>query len=155
MGLPFPSPGDLPDPSMEPESPALHTNSEPPGREKKSSPLISPIGDRCCAVQSCSRRPSMQTRGTAGWSHLFRVSRKRERRAIPSGYIWHYMKATRRKEEGKYKIVKSGMSGNRFIEFFSILTYCCNQLLLFSQLKLTQGSFREFRALQQRFRSIW
>ena len=47
------------------------------------------------------------------------------------------------------------MSGNRFIEFFSILTYCCNQLLLFSQLKLTQGSFREFRALQQRFRSIW
>ena len=47
------------------------------------------------------------------------------------------------------------MSGNRFIEFFSILTYCCNQLLLLSQLKLTQGSFREFRALQQRFRSIW
>ena len=43
----------------------------------------------------------MQTRGTAGWSHLFRVSRVRERRAIPSGYIWHYMEATRRKEEGK------------------------------------------------------
>ena len=45
------------------------------------------------------------------------------------------------------------MPGNRFIEFFSILTYNCNRLLLFSQLKLTQGSFRESRALQQYFRS--
>ena len=33
-GLPFPSPGDLPDPGMEPGSPALQTDSlpsEPPG----------------------------------------------------------------------------------------------------------------------------
>ena len=33
-GLPFPSPGDLPDPVIEPRSPALQTNtllSEPPG----------------------------------------------------------------------------------------------------------------------------
>ena len=103
-GLPFPSPGDLPNPGMEPESTASHTNSLPselPGREKKSTPLISPIGDTCYAVHSCSWRPSMQTPGTVGRSHLFRVSHKRERRAIPSCYIWHYMKATRRKEEGK------------------------------------------------------
>ena len=35
-GLPFPSPGDLPDPGIEPGSPALEANgltSEPPGRE--------------------------------------------------------------------------------------------------------------------------
>ena len=33
-GLPFPSPGDLPDPGIEPESPALQADSlpsEPPG----------------------------------------------------------------------------------------------------------------------------
>ena len=33
-GLPFPSPGDLPHPGIEPESPALQTDSllpEPPG----------------------------------------------------------------------------------------------------------------------------
>ena len=45
------------------------------------------------------------------------------------------------------------MWGNRFIEFFRILTYKCNQLFLSSQLKLTQGSFRESRGLQQHFRS--
>ena len=34
-GLPFPSPGDLPDPGIEPGSPALQTDalpSEPPGK---------------------------------------------------------------------------------------------------------------------------
>ena len=34
-GLPFPSPGDLPDPGLEPESPALQADSlpsEPPGK---------------------------------------------------------------------------------------------------------------------------
>ena len=34
-GLPFPSPGDLPDPGIEPRSPALEADaltSEPPGR---------------------------------------------------------------------------------------------------------------------------
>ena len=34
-GLPFPSPGDLPDPGIEPRSPALHADaliSEPPGK---------------------------------------------------------------------------------------------------------------------------
>ena len=37
-GLPFPSPGDLPDPGIEPRSPALqaHTlTSEPPGKRRK------------------------------------------------------------------------------------------------------------------------
>ena len=37
-GLPFPSPGDLPDPGMEPGSPALQTDtlpSEPPGKHLK------------------------------------------------------------------------------------------------------------------------
>ena len=36
-GLPFPSPGDLPDPGIEPGSPALQTDalpSEPPGNTK-------------------------------------------------------------------------------------------------------------------------
>jgi len=37
-GLPFPSPGDLPDPGIEPRSPALQADplpSEPPGKPKK------------------------------------------------------------------------------------------------------------------------
>ena len=36
-GLPFPSPGDLPDPGIEPRSPALQADalpSEPPGKKK-------------------------------------------------------------------------------------------------------------------------
>ena len=36
-GLPFPSPGDLPDPGIEPRSPALQADaltSEPPGKHK-------------------------------------------------------------------------------------------------------------------------
>ena len=43
-GLPFPFPGDLPDPGIEPESPALQADalpSEPPGKpleEKEDSP---------------------------------------------------------------------------------------------------------------------
>ena len=31
-GLPFPSPGDLPDPGLEPGSPTLQADSEPPGK---------------------------------------------------------------------------------------------------------------------------
>ena len=36
-GLPFPSPGDLPDPGIEPRSPALQADTllpEPPGKQK-------------------------------------------------------------------------------------------------------------------------
>ena len=36
-GLPFPSPGDLPDPGIKPQSPALEADaltSEPPGKPK-------------------------------------------------------------------------------------------------------------------------
>ena len=38
-GLPFPSPGDLPDPGIKPRSPALEADtltSEPPGKPKES-----------------------------------------------------------------------------------------------------------------------
>ena len=39
-GLPFPSPGDLPDPGIEPGSPALQADSltsEPPGKPQETS----------------------------------------------------------------------------------------------------------------------
>ena len=42
-GLPFPSPGDLPDPGIEPGSPALQTDSllsEPPGKPIEEDPKI-------------------------------------------------------------------------------------------------------------------
>ena len=46
-GLPFPSPGDLPDPRIKPGSPALEADaltSEPSGKRKGSVPLINYIG---------------------------------------------------------------------------------------------------------------
>ena len=42
-GLPFPSPGDLPDPGIEPGSPALQADalpSEPPGKQHIGGPYI-------------------------------------------------------------------------------------------------------------------
>ena len=42
-GLPFPSPGDLPDPGIEPGSPALEADaltSEPPGKPKQTKAYI-------------------------------------------------------------------------------------------------------------------
>ena len=42
-GLPFPSPGDLPDPGIEPRSPVLQTDalpSEPPGKPQHCLKLI-------------------------------------------------------------------------------------------------------------------
>ena len=43
-GLPFPSPGDLPDPGIGPGSPALQADtllSEPPGKPKVKSEIVS------------------------------------------------------------------------------------------------------------------
>ena len=45
-GLPFPSPGDLPDPAIEPGSPALQTDSlptEPPGDLGTKTKVVSPL----------------------------------------------------------------------------------------------------------------
>ena len=57
-GLPFPSPGDLSDPGIEPESPALQANSllsEPPGKPQGKSPPVGrsdlgPLGAARAAV---------------------------------------------------------------------------------------------------------
>ena len=57
-GSPFPSPGELPDPGIEPSSPTLQADSllsEPPGT------LLDRIfmsdGDRCIAEECSMRRP--------------------------------------------------------------------------------------------------
>ena len=45
-GLPFPSPGDLPDPGIKPRSPALEADaltSEPPGKDHLSRDLAKPL----------------------------------------------------------------------------------------------------------------
>ena len=61
-GLPFPSPGDLPDPGIEPGSPALQADSlpsEPPGKPIKASekvlPTTSSISDVVSQLKSLSR----------------------------------------------------------------------------------------------------
>ena len=57
-GLPFPSPGDLPDPGIEPRSPTLQADalpSEPPGKLKQ------------CIYSSGSVCPSLETESTFSW----------------------------------------------------------------------------------------
>ena len=48
-GLPFPSPGDLPDPGIEPKSPALQADalpSEPPGKSIKMHENVPKLKDK-------------------------------------------------------------------------------------------------------------
>ena len=52
-GLPFPSPGDLPDPGIEPGSPALEADaltSEPPGKQIRRVNLG--VGSQCVCLSS-------------------------------------------------------------------------------------------------------
>ena len=51
-GLPFPSPGDLPDPGIEPRSPALQTDALPTEQQEK--PAVSELS---CSVVSDSATP--------------------------------------------------------------------------------------------------
>ena len=53
-GLPFPSPEDLPDPGVEPRSPALQADtltSEPPGKQKEIRPTKTRQEDEVCPLQ--------------------------------------------------------------------------------------------------------
>ena len=55
-GLPFPSPGDLSDPGIEPESPALQADalpSEPPGKPN--------TAERICVTQTCLARNTKES----------------------------------------------------------------------------------------------
>ena len=47
-GLPFPSPGDLLDPGIEPGSPALQADTEPPGKPQKEFEKRGPLLYHCC-----------------------------------------------------------------------------------------------------------
>jgi len=52
-GLPFPSPGDLPDPGIEPRSPALLADaltSEPPGKPTTSSNSACSMNQKHCEI---------------------------------------------------------------------------------------------------------
>ena len=57
-GLPLPSPGDLPDPGIEPGSPALEADaltSEPPG---KLNLISSPLTAKCCTRHKDGHEPN-------------------------------------------------------------------------------------------------
>ena len=67
-GLPFPSPEDLPNPGIEPRSPALQADalpSEPPGK---------PYNAQMFSLQFLMQ--SLQKAGDLGWSHPFLVGRE-------------------------------------------------------------------------------
>ena len=56
-GLPFPSPGDLPNPGIEPGSPALWADalpSEPPGKSPPRGPYLSPNSLKTCGLLGSS-----------------------------------------------------------------------------------------------------
>ena len=60
-GLPFPSPGDLPDPGIEPRSPALQADtltSEPPATGRGTGPSESRIGD---LASMCKKKKEERT----------------------------------------------------------------------------------------------
>ena len=66
-GLPFPSPGDLPDPGIEPGSPALQTDcvlSEPPGKPHSRERILA-IPTREEKYPLVGEEPSQGERGTA------------------------------------------------------------------------------------------
>ena len=71
-GLPFPSPGDLPDPGMEPRSPALRADalpSEPPGKQRES-PALSQRPHLQVGRRGCPATPGASVcggAGVAGW----------------------------------------------------------------------------------------
>ena len=58
-GLPFPSPGDLPNPKMERGSPALQADSEPPGESRERLHSARP-----CGSQESSRPHGLQGGGS-------------------------------------------------------------------------------------------
>ena len=58
-GLPFPSPGDLPNPGIEPGSPALQTDSLPSGPPRK--PIIRSTNNKCW--RGCGERERSYTVG--------------------------------------------------------------------------------------------
>ena len=67
-GLPFPSPGDLPNPGIEPGSPALQADSlpsEPPGK-----PRIEDAAAAAKLLQSCPTLHKAETRVHPGISDL-------------------------------------------------------------------------------------
>ena len=56
-GLPFPSPGDLPNPGTEPRSPALQADtlpSEPPGKLSVQFSLVAQLCSTLCTPMNCS-----------------------------------------------------------------------------------------------------
>ena len=66
-GLPFPSPGDLPDPGIEPGSPALQADalqSEPPGEQGGAQPILFKFF--CCPIVSAW--PSRHSGHTSAFS---------------------------------------------------------------------------------------
>ena len=67
-GLPFPSPGDLPDPGIEPESPALA------GRFFTAEPLLGSLQNQMFSHSSGSQKPNIEV--SAGPPSLWRLWEK-------------------------------------------------------------------------------
>ena len=84
-GLPFPSPGDLPDPEIEPRSPTLQADaltSEPPGKQ-----VMKPASNDCSQFNVpalTSRRNSQEHHPSSLWDQLGAFLRLHGRFISPS-----------------------------------------------------------------------
>ena len=78
-GLPFPSPGDLPDPGLEPESPALQADSLP--SESPGKPHIH------TTIHNTDRKNLLYS---TGYSTQYSVMTYMEKESAKSGYMYMY-----------------------------------------------------------------
>ena len=92
-GLPFPSPGDLPDPGIEPRSPTLQADtlpSEPPGNLRKHYRHIHYIGSKA-SIPTISTTVQYYIRGklakTVKWEKSVRGIRMSNREVKTSNYL--------------------------------------------------------------------
>ena len=127
-GLPFPSPGDLPNPGLEPGSPALYTDalpSEPPGKSLNVNGLNAPTKKQRLAewIQKqdpcicCLQENHFKTRDTyrlkvKGWKKIFHVNGDQKKAGLAiliSDKIDFEIKATKRDKEGHYIMIKGSI----------------------------------------------
>ena len=127
-GLPFPSPGDLPDPGIEPGSPALEADaltSEPPGKPPLVSEYRDPLGPVDFLLQGSQQEPKAlwysgeepkgsQYSETKGKTILLMEPQKKYKRVVlPS---WHHLFIIIRTDERNKETYPLKATGNKPVD---------------------------------------
>ena len=108
--LPFPSPGDLPDPGIEPGSPELQAEaltSEPPGK-----PIQTQDPYKCCLQETHFRLKDIYRLKVREWKDIFHANGKQKKAGVAIlilDKIDLKMKKITRDKEGHYIMVKGSI----------------------------------------------